>query len=77
MKLLSKEICPVTVRDRLITTFANQEVCDLVEAVKWAEEKCLELDEKNDDLYAEMINYYDEAVRLQDALDKCNQPIKR
>jgi len=46
MKLTSKEISPVTVRDRLIKTFSNQDVCDLVDAVKWAEAKCLELNEK-------------------------------
>ncbi len=50
MKLTSKEICPVTVRDRLIKIFSNQDVYDLVEAVKWAEAKCLELDKENEEL---------------------------
>jgi len=54
MKLISKEICPVTVRDRLIKNLASQDVaiCDLVRAVKWAEEKCLELNDRLEALKA-------------------------
>lgn len=61
MKLISKEICPVTVRDRLIKNLAGQDVavCDLVRATKWAEEKCLELGEK--------------ITKLQDELDIANE----
>ncbi len=48
MKLVSKEICPVTVRDRLIKNLANQDIAvsDIVKALEWAEAKCLELNER-------------------------------
>ena len=48
MKLTSKEICPITVRDRLIKNLAGQDVnvCDLVKAVEWAENECFELDKE-------------------------------
>ena len=48
MKLVSKEICPVSVRDRLIKNLAGQDVnvCDLVKAVEWAENECFELDKE-------------------------------
>ncbi len=51
MKLTSKEICPITVRDRLIKNLAGQDVniCDLVKAVEWAEAKCLELNKENEE----------------------------
>ena len=51
MKLTSKEICPITVRDRLIKNLANQDIAvsDIVKAVEWAEAKCLELNEENEE----------------------------
>ncbi len=50
MKLTSKEICPITVRDRLVKNLAGQDVavCDIVKALEWAEAKCLELNEKKE-----------------------------
>ncbi len=52
MKLVSKEICPVSVRDRLIKNLAGQDVnvCDLRAALEWAESKCLELNKENEEL---------------------------
>jgi len=48
MKLKSKEICPVSVRDRLVANLASQDntICDLRLALDWAEEKCFELNEE-------------------------------
>ena len=80
MKLISKEICPVSVRDRLIKNLANQDIAvsDIVKAVEWAEAKCLELNEDNQELeenviYAKdsIINLGNEIRALQEKLDNC------
>ncbi len=56
MKLTSKEICPITVRDRLVKNLANQDIgiMDIKRALEWAEAKCLELNKENKLLHKEL-----------------------
>lgn len=55
MKLKSKEICPVEVRDKLISKLApiDNGISDLRFALETAEEKCFELDKENEKLSEE------------------------
>ncbi|KKN10329.1 hypothetical protein LCGC14_1037670 [marine sediment metagenome] len=78
MKLTSKEICPITVRDRLVKNLAGQDVavCDIVKALEWAEAKCLELNERNIELRKEDDRWNQYATHAKNLINALKEDIR-
>jgi len=77
MKLKSKEQCPISVRDRLVKNFANQDIgiMDMKKALEIAEGKCFELDKENMELKKKYLEAEHKAVELHEVLDKCTRTV--